>query len=77
MNERVKRYATSRGKLEQWLAYIIILAALAGWTGIQPPPEHWLPFAALLLAAIAIVVRSVAASRRRTKSDGASPSKAG
>jgi hypothetical protein len=63
MNDRVKRYATSLGKLEQWLAYIIILAGLAAWTGIQPPPKHWFPVAALLLAAIAIVVRSVAASR--------------
>ena len=75
-NDYVKRHATAVGKLEHWLACMIILAELAGWTVIQPPPNHWLPAAVLGLATIGIVTRYVAASRRATKCDDESLPKA-
>lgn len=58
---------------EQLLVYAVILAALAMWVAIQPPPEHRLPIVVLILAAVGVVVSFVASRRNRDRVNPPAP----
>jgi len=60
-----REHAVARASFEHWLAYIIILAALAGWTITEPPPERCLPVVVLALATAAIAVETVVLWRQQ------------
>jgi hypothetical protein len=72
MDDPRKENAVALAKLQQWFAYVVILTGLVAWVAAQPPPDHWLPTAVLLLAVAAIVTRGVISLRNDRRSDGTS-----
>lgn len=73
MDEQRKQSANALSKLQRGLAYILVLIGLVAWVIAQPPPEHWLPIAALLLAILAVVTRGIVALREGSNVDDKPP----
>ncbi len=63
MDDSRRQNALALARLQQWVAYVIIFAALVVWVVVQPPPDHWLPIVVLLLAIAAVVTRAVSSLR--------------
>jgi hypothetical protein len=69
MDDPRRQNALVLAKLQQWLAYVLIFTGLFAWVAVQPPPDHWLPIAVLLLAIAAMVARGVGYLRKAGNDD--------